>query len=321
MTQDRLTRSQVASRNAWLRNHRDRIDGVAETVVDGEGPVWSMDVADCLGGLAVRLPALVDLQWTLLAAAETSIALEELDRSARLLEASWRLNDSIQRSPRLDEHMASVAVVERMMAVLRSHPDPGGHWKVRLAALDLERRALEAVRLDAWLLRCRAARLLDDLHPILGVFAQPFARLLAVPQHRAMVWAVETLPSRDVRRFEPDRFTAEQHRRIARWNTPARSGLPEDWRFWPRTIQGSLAVELTIRTLDLRGALRTIDRFRPADLARRQPSRVAGLDWSYNLLPDRVEITLEDGDWLDGSGPALRTSVILPQGLRDGMVP
>ena len=211
-----------SARDAWMGRNSSTINDLAETVINGEVPVWAMDLDDCVGSFSVRLDGLVDLQSAILASAQWSIDAGDLDRGTRLLEASWRLNDTLQRNPRLEEHLASITVVDHQMAVLRRHPDPGGHWKVRLAALDLEQRALETVRLDAWLLRCRAAAVLN--HPVLGVFAQPFARLLAIQQHQAMVWAVEELPARDVTRFEPDRFVAEQHRRIPRWNTIARCG-------------------------------------------------------------------------------------------------
>ncbi len=310
----RLPQSAAQSRDVWVQRNRATIGDLARNVVDGEVPVWAVDLNDCVGSLAVRLDGLVDLQRAILASAVWSIEGGDLTAAGQLLESSWRLNDTLQRSPRLDEHLASLTVVEMQMAVLRKHPNLGNHWKVRLAALDLERRALEAVRLDAWLLRCRAAAFLNNLHPVLGVFAQPFARLLAVPQHQAMVWAVEELPTRDVRRFDPDRFVAEQHQRIPRWNTIARSGLPDDWRFWPASVRGTLSVELVLRTLELQEALRGLDHINPSELARRQPSRVAGIEWRYSVVGDAVEITLDDGPWSDEDGPSLRAEVpLLPQ--------
>lgn len=299
------------ARNAWLLRHRAELDALADSIVDGESPVWAMDLSDCVGNLEVALAGLVDLQRAVLGSASSSIESGDLDRAARLLEASWRLNDTLLRSPRLDEHLASVTIVEEQMTVLRQHPDPGSHWKIRLAALDLERRALEAVRLDAWLLRCRAASFLNNLHPVLGLFAQPFARLLAVPQHQAMVWAVEELPTRDVTRFDPDRFVAEQHRRIPRWNVLARSGLPDDWRFWLESVRGSLAVELALRTMELKDAVRGPAGFDATQLAPRQPSRVVGIDWIYTTEHGQVEITLDDGSWAGGGAPRLRAVVEL----------
>jgi hypothetical protein len=301
----------------WLRQHRTTVDALAGTLIEDAAPVWAMTLDDCVGDLQVKLAGLVELQRVLLAAADQSIRAGELDLAARLLEASWRLNDTIQRSPRLDEHLASVVVVEEQMAVLRNHPAPGNHWKVRLAAVDLERRALEAIRLDAWLLRCRAAAFLNDLHPVLGLFAQPFARLLAVPQHQAMVWAVQELPVRQVTSFDPDRFVAEQHRRIPRWNRLARSGLPESWDSWTDSVGGSLAVELGLRTLELREALSRPGGVDAVDAAPRQPSQVAGIEWIYTVAESSIEIAV-DRAWRAATGdPPLRVTVPVtePDGL------
>ena len=309
------------ARDAWMSRNSSTINDLAGTVVNGDVPVWAMDLDDCVGSFAVKLDGLVDLQNAILASAQWSIDAGDLDRATTLLETSWRLNDTLQRNPRLEEHLAAITVVDHQMTVLRRHPDPGGHWKVRLAALDLERRALEAVRLDAWLLRCRAAAVLNSLHPVLGVFAQPFARLLAIQQHQAMVWAVEELPARNVTRFDPDRFVAEQHRRIPRWNTIARSGLPDDWQFWPDSVRGSLYVELALRTLELQDAIRHSDRFNPSDLAPRQPSRVPGVEWSYTFDPGTVSIALDDGAWLNDQAGQLSATVSLPSAIPPGGEP
>ena len=170
----------------WLAENGDLIQDLVAVLLTEEAPVWRLELADCRGDLATDLKGQVNLQRVLMAAAHKALRSTSPDQASQILEASWRLNEGLIRSPGLDEHLAATEVVTLQMGLLRQLPDPADHWKLRLAATDVQRQVLEAYRFDAWRLRCRASSFLANLHPAIGFVASPFARLMAVQQHRAM---------------------------------------------------------------------------------------------------------------------------------------
>ena len=287
----------VQPADRWLAENGDLIQDLVVGLLTEEPPVWGLALADCRGDLATNLEGQVDLHRVLMAAAHKALRSASPDQASQILEASWRLNEGLIRSPGLDEHLAAIDVIGLQVELLRRLPDPADHWKLRLAATDIQRQALEAYRFDAWRLRCRASSFLANLHPAIGFVASPFARLMAVQQHRAMVFAVDELPRRDVRTFDPDAFVAEQHRLVSRWNPIARSGLPSDWSSWRTSALAALDVELAQRVLDLRSVLKTSENRDPLVLQPRQPSTTFDVDWLYETSGNTIHIALDDTGW------------------------
>ncbi len=298
--------------NPWLARNSDRIQELVATLLVDDQPVWGLDLVDCHGGLATNLEGQVDLQRVLMAAAHRALRLTSPDQASRILEASWRLNDNLLRSPGLDEHLAATDVVVLQMELLRLLPEPADHWKLRLAATDVQRQALDAYRFEAWRLRCRGASFLANIHPVIGFVAGPFARLLAIQQHQAMVFAVDELPHRDIRTFDSDAFVSEQHALVSRWNPIARSALPLDWSSWPTSVLAALDVELTQRVLDLRSVLRSSDRSSSLVLQPRQPSTLTEFDWLYETSGEMIHIVLDDNGWPPAGDRLLRATVASP---------
>jgi hypothetical protein len=297
----------------WLQRSRGAIDEVAGIIVADESPAWAMSLDQCSGSIAVDLGGLVDLHRVLIAATDRNLAMGDSTGAERFVEASWRLNEGLLRSPSLSEHMAAIAVTELQMEVLRRLDSTGSHWRIRLAALDLQRNTLEAYRFDAWRLRCLTDSFLADFNPLVGLIAHPFARLLAIPQHQALVWAVEELPRRDAVSFDPDAFVAEHHLRVPRWNPVARSALRRDWTSWPRSLRAVLDVELALRVLELKASIAGPERFDLRDIRSRQPSRVPGVDWRYEVSGQQIDIFLRNGEPLTRGTRPLRATVTLPR--------
>ncbi len=281
----------------WLAENGDLIQDLVVVLLAQEPPIWGLDLADCRGDLATRLAGQVNLQRVLMTAAHKALRSDSPDQASQILEASWRLNDNLLRSPGLDEHLAATEVVVLQMDLLGQLPDPADHWKLRLAATDVKRQALDAYRFSAWRLRCRTSSFLADLHPVIGFVAGPFARLLAIQQQRAMVFAVNELPRLDIRTFDSDAFVAKQHGLVSRWNPIARSGLPMDWSSWPTSVLASLNVELAQRVLDLRSILKNSNRPVSMVLQPRQPSTTLDVDWLYETSGENIHIVLDDTGW------------------------
>jgi len=275
----------------------DVFEEAVELLLAGEPPVWEMDVADCVGASATSEHGHLQLQRLLLSTARRSLDAGRDADASRILEASWQLNDSLLRSPRLASHRSACSIVEQEMSLLRELPDLGEQWRLRLASLDLERHALEAYRFEAWRARCLAGSFLSDVHPVLVPIGQPMARLLTQQQNEAMLFAVRELPRRDIRSFDPDAFVAEQHARVPRSNRIARASLPRDWTSWPTSVRAALDVELALRVIELRAFHRgTLGRGdRPPQ--PRQPSRVPGVDWLYESRPGLVTIRIDSSGW------------------------
>jgi len=292
-----------------------RLASAVALLLSGDPPVWAMDVTDCRAAPATSERGHRELQRLLLSTAGRAIARGEPATAREILEASWRLNESLLRSPCLDCHLAACAIIEQEMALLVELPDPGDEWRVRLAALDLEQHTLEAYRFEAWRARCLADRHVAELHPALSWVARPLARLAAHQQHEAMLFAVRELPRRDLRSFDADDFAAEQHARVSRANPIGQSSLPHDWTSWPRSMRAALSVDLALRVLELRAAAADGEP-RPQP---RQPSRVTGVDWLYEAIPGGIAITIDSAGWPEMAERPLRAVVRLrPAAARGG---
>lgn len=294
-----------------------RLAAAVELLRAGDPPVWAMDPSDCRGAPATDLQGQRELQRLLLATARRTIARGELAAVAELLEASWKLNESLLRSPDLATHVAACAVVEQQMMLLCELPEPGDEWRVRLAAFDLEQHTLEAYRFEAWRARCLADRdSLAEIHPALRVIGLPLARLLAHQQHAAMLVAVRELPRRELRSFDPDAFAAEQHARVSRANPIAQATLPNDWSSWPRSLRAALSVDLALRVIELRAAAAAGRE--PASPQQRQPSRLPGVDWLYEAQPDGIHIAIDSAGWPEMAARPLEADLRLGPAPRRG---
>jgi hypothetical protein len=294
-----------------------RLAAAVELLRAGDPPVWATDLSDCRGAPATDLQGQRELQRLLIATAGRRIARGEPTAAAELLEASWKLNEALLRSPDLVTHVAACEVVEQQMMLLCELPEPGDQWRVRLAALDLEQLTLEAYRVEAWRARCLADRdSLATIHPALRVIGLPLARLLAHQQHAAMLVAVRELPRRDLRSFDADGFAAEQHSRVSRANPIAQATLPHDWSSWPRSLRAALSVDLALRVLELRAA--AAGGREPASPQPRQPSRLPGVDWLYDARPDGIRIAIDSAGWPEMAARPLAANLSLRPASRHG---
>jgi hypothetical protein len=290
----------------------ESFEEILSLLLVAEPPAWAIDVSDCVGAPATSLRGHLQLQRLLLATGRVALAQGRASDAARMLEASWQLNSSLLRSPSAAAHLAACSIVEQEMSLLRSLPSPEDHWRVRLAALDLERHALEVYRFEAWRATCLAARFMSDIHPVIGSAGRPVASLLAHQQQEAMLFAVRELPRRDIRSFDPDAFVAEQHGRVPRANRPAHASLPTDWTSWPLSVRAALDVELGLRVLELRTAFAGKSEVEVPRPHTRQPSRVPGVDWLYDATADRVTITIDSTGWPEMAARPLQAILLLP---------
>jgi hypothetical protein len=70
-------------------------------------------------------------------------------------------------------------------------------------------------------------------------------------------------------------------------------------------------VELALRTLELRASIAGPGRFDVRDVRTRQPSRIQGLEWRYEVDGDWIRISLRDGGGLTEGTRPLAVSVPL----------
>jgi hypothetical protein len=302
---------------AWRDHHHPRITEAIAVILTGDPPLWDNDLQRFPEGPDTDLAAHLRLHRVLTVEAWLDAADGDHPAAGRALEASWWLNQGLLASPQLEVHRVAMSALELQTAVLRRIPEPEHHWQDRLRSLNPSEYARRAYLCRSWQLRRRAETMLADSHPFLGPVVQPFARLLATPNHEAMSTAVQTLDGQDIAGFDPTAFAAEQYAKVPRWNDLSRSALPPSWQSWPDSIRSGLVAELTRRVLKVRELYgeRGIEALE--ELQPEQPSRMSGLDWRYQLGDLTVSIGIEPDPFpMRGLFP-LRETVLLEFPERD----
>jgi hypothetical protein len=283
----------------WREGHRTRIAELIGVIVGGELPRWDHDLDQSPEGPACELGGLLWLHRLLTAEAWLTAAEGDAAGANRALEASWRLSEGLRASPQLEVHELTLDALELQSAALRRIPQANHEWQNRLRSVDPPSQARRAYLCESWLVR-RRAETVSERQPVIGFVAQPFARLLAIDNHEAMLQAVSDLEGTDINGFDSARFAAEQFSRVPRWNSLARSGLMSSWDSWHRSVRSGLLAEMTRRVLRIRelydeGAWSALQELQAA-----QPSRMTGLDWRYLVEAPDVTIGLEPDPFSSG---------------------
>lgn len=289
---------------AWRTAHRRQIENLAAAVLEGEPPRWRAGPS-LLDRRDLDLAGLHQLEAVLLSEAWIAIIERRPDRTARFLESAWRTNQPLLDDPELAAHDASIAVLEEILAVLRAGPDPGDGWEERLAEIDPVTTARGAYLFEAWRLRLRATRLLADRHPQLGFVVQPFTRLLALPQQRALVDGVSRLDPAHIDAFDGGAFAADLDREIPRWNELARTAMPRSWRSWPAAVHAALAVSLTRHSLQVRRSFHATGMAFTGGPPPSWPEPLTRGSWTCRNVGGEVIIALDPDPFANRGRPAL----------------
>jgi hypothetical protein len=103
-----------------------RLASAVALLLSGDPPVWAMDVTDCRAAPATSERGHRELQRLLLSTAGRAIARGEPATAREILEASWRLHESLLRSACLDCHRrrGAAALGRRAYQALRASRPP-----------------------------------------------------------------------------------------------------------------------------------------------------------------------------------------------------
>jgi len=296
----------------WRSRHQATISEIVEVSLNDPSPRWEMDELRFPGGPVTNPAGQILLQRVL--ATEAWIDAANGGTSvARTFDAMWRLSGQLFESPQPAAHTTGLTILQLQLGLLRRLPRAPDGWRQRLGELDPMRSALVGFLYDTWQVRRRAGTVFENRHPFLGFVAQPFARALAVPHHDTMLFAVSELQRRELTTFDPDEFSAELHARIPRWNTYARNSLPASWWAWPHGVREALEIELTSRVLELRERLSVAGPSAVDGIEPRQPGRLQGLSWHYELSGPIVRISLHPDVFADEQSPAMEAAVAIDE--------
>ncbi len=231
------------------------------------------------------------LQKLLLLDAREQLRTGREAQAGEILETSWRLNQAVaDNSPIVITQLITQAVIRLQQPILRSFSRVPAGWPAQLLGLDLQSRILLAMQCEAF-----SAHLTSTLdRPIknmtLGMEPQNFARWASWDYARRFSAILEALPRHEVRSFDPKAFDREQQAKIPRWQVLSRTLLPNFWDLWPRSAHVELEAELTALVLEERERLAAGGPPRSID---RRPSRVKGLSWIYEDIPEGTTIRLD----------------------------
>lgn len=277
---------------AFLESVRPDLDAIRARLAEGPPPVWARDLS---AGWGTNLPNYLGplmLQRLLLLDASQRLQTGHASEAIQILETSWRLNEAMaDNNPTLVCQLITLAVIRLQQPVLRSFPQAPAGWPERLRHLDLQSRILRAFRCEAFSIHRTAS--LD--RPVPGGWpgwTEPFLHWMLWDSIRHISPIIEDLSRRDVRSFDAEAFEREQKATIPRWQIAAHSAFPSYWDTWPRSAHAELEAELTALILEERERLAAGGPPRPF---HQQPSRVKGLSWIYEDLPEATTLHL-DGD-------------------------
>lgn len=275
---------------AFLESARPTLDSVRARLAQGPPPVWARNLE---AGFETKIPNYVGIlmiQKLLLLDAREQLRAGRETQAGEILETSWRLNQAVaDNSPILITQLIAQAVIRLQQPILRSFPRAPAGWPERLCHLDQQSRILLGLQAETF-----SAHLTST-----------FERPLPTPNwtHKQVVprWAIwdyarrssamfEKLSQRDVRSFDPETFDREQRASIPRWQFVARLLLPNFWDLWPRSAHVELEAELTALVLEERERLAAGG---PPRATHRRPSRVKGLSWIYEDIPDGTVVHLD----------------------------
>ena len=296
---------------AFLDRSRPGLDRIATLLLADPLPVWEFDLGKAFEATLPNYLGVLGIERLLAAEALERIRTGHPDRALPLLEAAWRLDQAVRAGPTLIPQLISLTDLKYVQLGLRALPAAPPVWRERMTALDLRRGisiALRAEAFVAYLSSFRARPLGSEKSP---TWTLPFVRWGLHDYARRFQPMIEEMEKRDLSTFDASAFGREMDERMPRWQIVARLMLPNFWDSWPKAARGELAADLTARILAERERLAAGDPPRPN---RREPSRIRGLSWLYEDVPDGTRIRL-DGDLLykDKKGLPLRFTLRRPE--------
>lgn len=284
----------------YLSENREILRQIIALLLGPEKPSWELYARGSLAPPNV-LGFLYLNRLIALEASERTIAGDHAG-ATEALEAAWNLQQALLDHPSLVSNMVALSAFRSMQPVVRSLCPPSEHWQHRLAEIDLMSSTYRALHAIDWTLMLRSR---DWFGQDLGVLRRPYAWLAGAECSYRHYRYIAKLRGQNPKELEPEVFYAENRARKMGL-TPCAMLLTSDTEAeaWSRAHRTQLIAELSALVLEERRR-RLTGEVSVASSSR--PSRVEGLNWTYEPRPEGLEIRL------DGDLPIRQRSPYLPE--------
>lgn len=276
----------------FLDEKRVALDAIESILTADSPPVWSFDVSRPESdGLMPNGLGHIRLQRVLMARALAAAHGGHNDASARSLEASWNLNESLRGRPETMSALLGVAIARLQVGVLRKVNVEEDVWRKRLATLDPRTSLLDALNLEHRLKSGRTwwtAAIVGDRD---GSWLQRARYLLAGPWLR-----LEMAHYSDVMRTE---FARSMKAPLSdHYPEPSTKGgwglasvfssisIPNIQSSFVRADRLVVDAEMTSKILEAKRLRKENGMRWPAMIPGIETSRFPGASWRYEVSPD-----------------------------------
>jgi hypothetical protein len=273
----------------YLETARPTLDRATALLLSAPPPAWKLDLGQ---GLDLKIPndlGILNLERLIAAEARERARAGRVDAAFETLEAAWIYDQALLEMPNELAQRGGQAALKAQLVVLRALPRAPAVWRARLTGLDLRGKLLVALQADAFAFH-RSSTFDRPPYDTPNLPGWRLVRLGFRDHARRYQAMIEELPRRDIRSFDPDEFGDEMRSRLPRWQFVSKIALANEWDGWPRSAHLELAAELTALGLLERERLAT---GAPPRTYTKRSSRVEGLHWVYETLPEGTRIRID----------------------------
>lgn len=294
----------------FLVTARPVLEQAVDLLLSSPLPQWERDLSLGAESPVSNLSGQLDVQRLLLIEAISRGQAGDVYSASRFLEASWTLNQATSSCPFLVCQVISLAVL-RAQSIALSHvcvdTEPWQGRFAKIEALSAMRNALELEGHFFYRLSRDPSLFADGRVP-----AVPFLASRATLDH-ARRWQamLDELYEQEIRSLDSEAFFRQQFERIPKWQVVSRVLMPNFFDAWTRAARAELSADLVARVLEARTAhAQGRDPRLFAEQRNDGASRVEGIHWRYEAVPDGLQIEA-DGDLVSPGRDPLPLSFVV----------
>lgn len=241
----------------FLSSHAPDLGALRKGLLRGEPPIWAERLGQgyARSSTLPNLLGILEVQKLLVAdaldegrAGRTSIRHQDL-------EASWRLNERLGKSPVLIMRVIGLSVTRLQAGALRRLDVAPKTWRARLAGMTPVESTLEALRVDAsmWPLFADAFQVRGPFAQIRNAVVGGFSRMCLEEASRAYLARLDRIGTQHAH-CDEDFYGARDLSADVSWWNPYGNEFASSDEPLRRASRLTLEIEMTLKILDLRDA-------------------------------------------------------------------